>query len=178
MASHLALLRGINVGRAKRVPMAELRSELEAEGFGSVSTLLATGNVLFDPPAGVSGDLAEVIHGLVERAFDVDSWVLVLSAAELERVAEEFPWPDRDLDPSRVQVAFYGPGADASALEELADRDWQPERLVVGSLCAFASCPDGVRDSSLLSAIGRALDDRVTTRNWRTVGKLRDRLSR
>src|SRR5262245_54107358 len=45
----IALLRGINVGRAKRISMAELKALFEALGFRNVRTLLNSGNVVFDP---------------------------------------------------------------------------------------------------------------------------------
>ena len=41
----IALLRGVNVGRAKRVAMADLRSLLEGLGCTEVRTLLNSGNV-------------------------------------------------------------------------------------------------------------------------------------
>ena len=48
MASRqIALLRGINVGRAKRVEMAILRDLFTSLGYGDVCTLLNSGNVVF-----------------------------------------------------------------------------------------------------------------------------------
>ena len=45
--TEIALLRGINVGKAKRVAMAELRALVEKLGYGDVRTLLNSGNVVF-----------------------------------------------------------------------------------------------------------------------------------
>ncbi len=42
---HIALLRGINVGRAKRVAMSDLRALVSGLGYGNVRTLLNSGNV-------------------------------------------------------------------------------------------------------------------------------------
>ncbi len=47
MTQCIALLRGINVGRAKRIAMAELRELIEALGFSDVRTLLNSGNAVF-----------------------------------------------------------------------------------------------------------------------------------
>ena len=52
MKRHIALLRGINVGTAKRIAMAELRAAMESLGYGNVKTLLNSGNAVFDAPAG------------------------------------------------------------------------------------------------------------------------------
>jgi len=42
----VALLRGINVGKAKRVGMADLRTVVEELGYTDVKTVLATGNIV------------------------------------------------------------------------------------------------------------------------------------
>jgi uncharacterized protein (DUF1697 family) len=47
MPTYVALLRGVNVGKAKRVPMAELRQLLGGLGYTNVSTLLNSGNAVF-----------------------------------------------------------------------------------------------------------------------------------
>ena len=51
MPSHVALLRGINVGGRNKVPMRDLRAAFESDGFTGVSTYIQSGNVLFDAPA-------------------------------------------------------------------------------------------------------------------------------
>ena len=49
-ASHVALLRGINVGTAKRVAMADLRGVMTGLGYSDVRTLLNSGNLVFTAP--------------------------------------------------------------------------------------------------------------------------------
>lgn len=60
---HVALIRGINVGRAKRVAMADLRALVEDLGYGDVRTLLNSGNVVFTsarrPPAKAAARIEE-----------------------------------------------------------------------------------------------------------------------
>jgi uncharacterized protein (DUF1697 family) len=51
----VGLIRGINVGRAKRVAMADLRALVESLGYGEVKTLLNSGNVVFTAPGGTTG---------------------------------------------------------------------------------------------------------------------------
>ena len=48
--TQVALLRGVNVGAAKRVAMADLRALVEGLGYGGVRTLLNSGNVVYDAP--------------------------------------------------------------------------------------------------------------------------------
>ena len=47
MPLYVALLRGVNVGRAKRVPMADWRALLEELGCEGVRTILNSGNAVF-----------------------------------------------------------------------------------------------------------------------------------
>ena len=57
MTTHIALIRGINVGPSKRVPMAALREMLSGLGYTDVRTHLNSGNAVFgsdDSPAGVA----------------------------------------------------------------------------------------------------------------------------
>ena len=46
MTKYLVLLRGVNVGGKNKVPMAPLRELLEELGYSSVSTYIASGNVI------------------------------------------------------------------------------------------------------------------------------------
>ena len=54
MPRYVALFRGINVGKAKRVAMADLRELLGELGYSEVATLLNSGNAVFTGQ--VSGD--------------------------------------------------------------------------------------------------------------------------
>ena len=46
MGIHIALLRGINLGAKRRVPMAELRALLTEAGYDNVRTYVQSGNVV------------------------------------------------------------------------------------------------------------------------------------
>ena len=59
MTTFVALLRGVNVGKAKRVPMAEFRKLLAALGYTGVATLLNSGNAVFRATSGAAGQHAD-----------------------------------------------------------------------------------------------------------------------
>ena len=48
MTTHIALLRGINVGGKNKVAMAALRELAAGLGFTNVTTLLQSGNLVFE----------------------------------------------------------------------------------------------------------------------------------
>lgn len=167
----VALIRGINLGRAKRVAMAELRALVEDLGYADVRTLLNSGNVVLSAPNGASDAAARIEAALAAR-LRVSARVFVLTAGELAAVVAEHPLRDIATEPSRLFVAFLGDPADRPRLEALARQDWTPDVMALGTRAAYLWCPDGLSASRLPEAVGRVLGDATTTRNWTTVTKL------
>ena len=168
-ATHVALLRGINVGKAKRVAMADLRTLFEGLGFTDVRTLLNSGNVVFTSKRAVSPTRIE--KALLE-ATGVAARVTVVTTAEFAAVVAENPLLDVADNPSRFLIAFLHQPTDLAKLEPLETQDWSPEVLALGDRVAYLWCPDSILESPLAAAVGRALKDGVTSRNWATVLKL------
>jgi uncharacterized protein (DUF1697 family) len=168
----IALLRGINVGRARRVAMADLRAVVEGLGYADVRTLLNSGNVVFT----ASGASAKGAAGRIEKALasklGVVARVGVLDAAELATAMATNPLGKVANDPARMLVAVTATPADQTKFAALAQQAWTPEALVVGKRVAYLWCADGIIASKLLQAMSRALGDAVTTRNWTTMTKL------
>jgi uncharacterized protein (DUF1697 family) len=172
-ATHVALLRGINVGKAKRVAMADLRAIVAGLGCRDVRTLLNSGNVVFTAAGKADPDgLAGRIEGAVRSRLGVTSRVIVLAARDLQKVLDENPLLDIANNPSRLIVSFLAAPADRARLRPLSRTDWSPEVLAIGTRAAYIWSPDGVGVSRLWEALGLALGDAVTTRNWATVLKL------
>jgi uncharacterized protein (DUF1697 family) len=168
----VALIRGINVGRAKRIAMADLRALLEALGYGEVRTLLNSGNVVFTAAAKPARDAAgRIERGIVER-LGVSARVTVLSAKDLAAAIAANPLLPVATDHARLLVAVLNRPADRARVEALAGRDWAPESMALGDRVAYLWCADGILDSRLATAVGRALGDGVTSRNWTTMIKL------
>ncbi|AET69020.1 hypothetical protein Desor_3537 [Desulfosporosinus orientis DSM 765] len=168
----VALIRGINVGRAKRVAMADLRSLVVGLGNGDVRTILNSGNVVFTAIEAHAVTSAQRIElGLLEK-LGVSAKVIVVSEQELVQVVSENPLDYAAKDPSRFLVAFLEKPEDRDKLKDLARKDWAPEALAMGERVAYLWCPNGILKSQLPAEVGRILGDTVTTRNWATVMKL------
>jgi uncharacterized protein (DUF1697 family) len=170
--THVALLRGINVGRAKRVAMAELRALVEGLGYRGVRTLLNSGNVVFTAPRVAAAAAAARIEKTLAEGLGVASRVTVLTAAELAAAVTGNPLVTDGRDPSRLLVSVLSDPTDRRKLEPLTDEDWTPEALALGPRVAYLWCPEGSLASRAAEAVGRALRDAVTTRNWATMTKL------
>jgi uncharacterized protein (DUF1697 family) len=170
-ASHVALLRGINVGTAKRIAMADLRELIAGLGYTEVRTLLNSGNVILTAPPR-SGDPSKRIEKEIEKRLGVSSRVTVLTAAELEVAVRGNSLLKVATHPSRLFVGALATRDDRSRLEPLMRKRWGLERLALGERVCYLWCPDGVIKSPLMKEVGRALGDAITSRNWSTIQKL------
>jgi uncharacterized protein (DUF1697 family) len=168
--SHVALLRGVNVGGNKRVPMAEWRALMEGLGYTRVRTLLNSGNAVFD--AAPSPTHAARIRQALLDGLGFDVPVIVKTAAEMRAIEAQNPLAAEAADASRLLVAFTATADDLAGLVPLAALALAPERMQVGQHAAYLWCAGGILESkagaALLGKAGRA----ATSRNWATVLKL------
>lgn len=172
MKRWVALFRGINVGTAKRVPMAELRKIMGGLGYGDVVTVLNSGNVLFGTPGGAAAGHAGRIRAAVRAALGVDAQVTVVAAEVLAAIMAVRPLEGVATDPSRLLVAFGAEGSMPGELQAMATLDWAPDRLELGPDAAYLWCPAGIHESRLFKELNRRLGEGITTRNWTTVAKI------
>jgi uncharacterized protein (DUF1697 family) len=173
MKRHIALLRGINVGKAKRVPMAYLRAVMASLGHANVRTLLNSGNAVFDTRTGTPAAIARKLRAAILAEIGVDCEVIVKTAADLEAACAEHPLRRHANDDARLLVMFVQEAASLAELKALEATDWSPEAFAVGKQAAWLWCADGIIESRVAKAVGKVLKERGTARNWATVEKLR-----
>lgn len=172
MPHFVVLLRGVNVGKGNRVPMAEFRALLEAQGFTGVQTLLNSGNAVFRSTGRSATAHASAVSAALRERLGLSIHVMVKSASDFgAAVAGNTLAPAADQY-SRFLVAFAQEQAAIEALEALRPLLRAPERLLIGKHAAYLHCARGILESeaanALLGKAGRA----VTTRNWATTLKL------
>ena len=172
MGDHVALLRGINVGGNRRLPMLELREVAASIGLEHTRTHLQSGNLLFAGDERSSDEVAALLAEAIADRFGFDVPVVVASAAEL-RAACDHPLDEVDLDPAMLHVLFLDRRPDAAAVLAL-DPDRSPgDRYIVDGRFAFLRFANGSARSKLtLDWFERELDVRATGRNLRTVRAL------
>lgn len=172
MNRFVALLRGINVGKAKRVAMADLRALLQTLGYSNVRTLLNSGNAVFDGPGEPPTVHARRIQSAMADKLGVEALVIVKSAKDMAAVVAGNKLATIATDPSRLLVAFTGDAKALVALTSLAKAKWGSDVLHVGKHAAYAWCANGILESKVAVALLRELDGSGTTRNWSTVEKI------
>lgn len=172
MTRYVVLLRGVNVGKNNRVPMAEFRATLEALGLSDVKTLLNSGNACFSATQGTSQLLAERIAAAVVQKFGVTTPVVVKSAQEFDAAVRGNPMVPDEAEYARFLVAFAMEPEKLEALTPLQAKILPGERLVVTPQAAYLHCASGILESKVASAMVGAAGRAVTSRNWGTVLKL------
>ena len=173
MTVHVALLRGINVGKAKRVAMADLKEVAESLGHKEVRTVLNSGNLVFAAKAGTTAAIGRALERAIEAKLGVTSRVTVLTASELEAIARANPLLAQATDPARLLVTVLAESALGARLGDVGKASWKPEAFALGARAAYLWCPEGQIDSPLAKAVFKALGDGATSRNWATIEKLR-----
>jgi uncharacterized protein (DUF1697 family) len=172
MTRFVALFRGINVGKAKRIAMADLRTLLATMGYTEVSTLLNSGNAIFSSAGGAAAAHAKRIRAAVHEQLGVDAHVTVKSAMDIAAVVKGNALAPLSTDPSRLLVALVDSEAALAGVSALAGKDWGSESIHVGKDAAYLWCPDGLLESKAAVALLKGLENAGTTRNWATVEKL------
>jgi uncharacterized protein (DUF1697 family) len=173
-ATWVALLRGINLGRNKRVAMADLRALLSSLGYGDVRTHLQSGNAVFTAEASADAAVLEqAIAARISADLGHDVSVMVRTGAEIVAVAEGNPYLARTSDPKQLHAGFLSTTPTEAAIEKIEPDAYLPDEMAVDDRVVYLYRPNGIQGSRLPD-LERLLGVRVTERNWNTVSKLRD----
>jgi uncharacterized protein (DUF1697 family) len=168
----IALIRGINVGRGKRVSMSDLRDLFLGLGHTQVHTLLNSGNILFRTRRRNVASLSSQIEAAITAKCGFSAPVSVITAQELRGIIDENPLLKLATDYSRHLVAFVAHPKYLIPLRPMLEEIWRPDALAIGPRAAYLWCSTGILDGRLMLAFSRKAGTSVTTRNWTTVLKL------
>jgi uncharacterized protein (DUF1697 family) len=169
MSTCVILLRAVNVGGAK-LPMAELR-ELAADlGATDVSTFIASGNLICEPPQDVKA-FAAALEKAIEKKYGFFRECIIRTPAELKKARNAYPF-DID-DPKNGHIVFLLEKPTKAAIEKARDIETGGDRWeVVGREWHIRYDHGAGRSDMKTAAIGKALGTPGTSRNLRTVEKL------
>jgi uncharacterized protein (DUF1697 family) len=181
MPTHVAVLRGINVGGGGKVPIAELRELLTKLGHSDVKTYIQTGNIIFTPSHHDNEKLAAELRDAIKAEFGVNTSAVVLTRAELSEVISANPYPD-EPNPKWVHGVFLLAKPQqaqhdrvAEAVAAAAGRGSRDEATIVGKTL-YLHTPDGFGTSELAKdLLMKNRRDPLasgTARNWSTITKL------
>jgi uncharacterized protein (DUF1697 family) len=168
----VVMLRGINLGPNRRVPMAELRALFGEAGYPDVRTYVQSGNVVLESTA-KPAELEREAAALIAERFGFDVPVVVRTRRELAAVVKLDPLGDVVSNPKRYQVSFLSAKPTAAVVKTLQAAATGDERVVCHGREIYAWHPEGVARSKLWNALaGKGLGVTATARNWTTVTML------
>lgn len=173
---YIALLRGINVGGHKIIPMAKLKSIFESGGFKNVVTYIQSGNVLFDSPLSDSGKVRSKVEAMLKRSLGYDVPTLIRTPDGMKKIVAKNPFA---AEHAEGKTKFYVTFLETAPAKE------QKTKILGFQVDGFSIVLLGTEMYSLLdakftgnntpfsnAAIEKILNCPTTTRNWATVNKL------
>ncbi len=168
----VALLRGINVGRNKRIAMSDLRDLLISRGYADVRTHLQSGNAIFSAGRRPETIEQEISSG-IRKEFGMDVTVLLRSAAELAAVVGSNPFIARGVTTSELHATFLAAQPAAAKIAAIDRAAAAPDEFALGERVIYLRLRNGVMGSRLPNW-DKVLGLPTTTRNWNTTTRLRD----
>lgn len=171
---YVALLRGINVGGNKKVPMAELKALLEKHGFENVRTLLNSGNVIFDSKDKL---VVKQIEEILKKGFGFEIPTILNTADQIKDLVKANPFKGEKVAKEiRFYVTFIA--EKPASLEIPKTREgFKILRITETEICTVLDLSSKNRTVDMMSILEHDYGKKVTTRNWNTVIKLYDILS-
>jgi uncharacterized protein (DUF1697 family) len=171
VTTYVALLRGINLGRARQVDMPRLREILTERGHEDVRTHLRSGNVVLTSRLG-EAKLAADLSAAIEEEFGFAVPVVVRTGTELAAVVAGDPFATEATDPARYLVTFMAEAPPPDKVDALPRAEGGGDYLVRGREL-YLWLPDGIQNTPLASwKWDKLLGVPGTARNWNTVRKL------
>jgi uncharacterized protein (DUF1697 family) len=173
MTTCIGLLRGINVGGNRMVPMAKLRELCEGLGWCDVQTLIQSGNLVFTATGGV-GALETAIEKVVEKHFGFHVDIAVRSARQWAECMRNNPFADLvKKEANHVLMGVAKRRLQADAVAQLMERAGKGDRVAAAGNALWFYFAESIARSKMTPAvIDRAAGSPVTARNWNTVVRL------
>jgi uncharacterized protein (DUF1697 family) len=175
MPVSVVLLRGVNVGRHRRVTMADLRAALATAGYPDVATHVQSGNLLVTTRVGAARLSRDVETALrAQLGLDIDA--IVRTAAQLRAVLAANPFLAEGLPTPALHVGYAKRKPARAAATALAERDFGRDRAVVSGADVYLCYPDGQGRSKMTGAtLEKILGVPITVRNWNVTTALAER---
>lgn len=179
MITYLALLRGINVGGKRKVPMKELSEVFVRAGCSDVETYIQSGNVIFSADNTTPAHLSDTLVSGIGERFGFQVPVVLRTAEELAQVVRNNPFLKNGTDEETLHVLFLSDLPHPDCVDALDPARSIPDAFAVCGREVYLRLPDGVARTKLTN---QYFDSKLRTigtmRNWRTVATLLERTKR
>jgi uncharacterized protein (DUF1697 family) len=172
---YVALLRGINVGGNKKVPMAELKKAFELLGFIDVKTLLNSGNVVFDSQETDIDKIKLHIEQKLEDTFGFVIPVMIRTHKQIQDLIDLEPFKIITITPeTRLYVTFLTdkPQISREIPYISPDKHFRILQIFQNAVLSVLVLSREFNTTNLMAVWEKELGKNITTRNWNTIVKL------
>lgn len=174
MATHLALLRGINVSGHNMIKMEALKSTLEAIGFENVITYIQSGNVFVDSDDENTAAVGFKIKQEIFKAFGHEVPVVVIGKSDLENCFKNNLFlKEKEADTKKLYVAFVSMELRGDSINDLKMSQVKPDEAHIDKNRVYIKYSVGAGKTRFdQKYIEKKLNVTATIRNWNTVTQL------
>lgn len=167
--THVALVRGINVGGKNMLPMKALADLFAAAGCADVKTHIQSGNVLFNADSDLASTLASKLSSEIAERHGISTRIVLREAGELSDAIAANPFSD-DVEKGLIYVMFLAAPPDPSLISLLDPQRSPPDEFAVLGREIFLRLPNGAANTKLtIDYFESLLKTFGTARNWRTL---------
>ena len=171
--THIALLRGVNVGGKNKLPMKDLAAMFTVAGCSNVRTYIQSGNVVFEAAPRLAAKIPALITAGIETRFGFETTLVLRTVSELRETLSNNPLLKQGAPEETLSVYFLADLPSADQVRALDPNRSPTDRYIVCGREIFAQHPNGMGNTKLTNAyFDSRLNTTSTARNWRTVGKL------
>jgi len=168
---YIALLKGINVGGHKKVPMAELRELLTKSGFKDVKTYIQSGNVILRSTEKNIQKIEKQIKAAIFNHFGFEVSVLVKTKEDLKRIFNDCPFSEDKKKASYFMMLHEIP--DDALVKIASEKVYDGEAYKIIKNCIYYYSAKGFGKSKFnVNFFERKLETFATARNYNTMVKL------
>ena len=171
--THVALLRGVNVGGRNKLPMKALASMFRNIGCDSVQTYIQSGNVVFRADTELACRVPGLIAESIASEFGYTITLVGRSAVDLYEAVRVNPFARDGADVKELHAVFVADDPPSELVDALDPGHSPGDRFSVVGREIFLHCPRGLSRTKFTNAwFDSKLQTTSTMRNWRTVLKL------
>ncbi len=171
MKTYIVLLKGINVGGHKKVPMAELRELLTKSGFENVQTYIQSGNIILQSSEENTQKIEEIITNVMIDYFRFEVFVLVKTRADLQRIFDDCPFSEEKKKVSYFMMLHSIP--EERLIKIASEKIYEGEEYKIIRDCIYFYCAKGYGKAKFnANFFERKLKTFATSRNFNTMVKL------
>jgi uncharacterized protein (DUF1697 family) len=174
--TYIALLRGINVSGKNLIKMDALKKSMESIGFANVRTYIQSGNILFDIENATSSQISQLIINKIDKDFGIQLPVMVKTLEEWESAIKENPFlPEYSDALDCLHLTFLEKQPEESMIQKILPLQNGPDHCIILEDRIYLYCPEGYGRTKFTNTyFENKLKAKATTRNWKTILKLKE----